>query len=216
MNDTTDILLNLNMVREHGKDFTIFIYRLIWGEVHVEMKDSMYYYTHLDAASNRILANLTGLHINTVRKYTNEYPDYYEYAGSIAPLPITVFHRLEAETKSLTAAEKNGVIRTFCYFVCMCWSFQNFSRSVENIAAELDNKVCDVSRRINWLVQHGFIYIKHHQMNFAGQDKHPRVYQLYIDEIPANYVNTKWWRFNVAARETQTVDSILDNFKNSF
>ena len=43
----------------------------------------------------------------------------------------------------------------------MCWSFQNFSRSVENIAAELDNKVCDVSRRINWLVQHKYIHIKH-------------------------------------------------------
>ena len=58
MNDTTDILLNIDMVREHGKDFIIFIYRLISGEVHVEMKDSMYYYTHLDAVSNRTLGSI--------------------------------------------------------------------------------------------------------------------------------------------------------------
>ena len=216
MQDVIEIIIDKDLVFQHKKDFSILLAIHDRCGAKCEWETSTYLIDNLKCLDNRSLANITGLSMNTIRKYTNGYPATYQRSGPFALLPRPTYQRLLEETRSLTAAEKNGVIRTFCYFVCMCWSFQDFSRSVENIAKELDNKVCDVSRRINWLVEHGFIYIKRHQINFAGQDKHPRVYQLYIDEVPANYIHTDWWAFQLAARETQTVDSILDNFKNSF
>lgn len=216
MQTVNELLINLDLIKQHKKDFWLTLILQRQQGFLVNWDTSTYRCGENINIDNRALSVLTGFHINTIRKYTNEYISTYEYAGSFSIIPNETYDRLVMETQMLTAAEKNGIIRTFCYFVCMCWSLRDFSRTKENIAKDLDNKLVDVIRRVKWLVEHKFIFIKHQHVHFPNAESKACVYQLYIDEVPPNYARTEWWVGHLAARETASIDDILTNFKNSF
>lgn len=213
---TSDILVNIDLVKQHKKDFLLTL--LLHNQSHREVDWSHSYYCCGDILRSqpKRLREQTGLTAKTIYKYLKTYSNTYSYAGSIAVLPPLIWDRLMEDIKLLAAAEKNGVVRTFCYFICQSWAYQDFSRSQELIAKDLDNRVIDVRWRIQWLVQHQYIFIKHHQVNFAGKDRHACVYQLYNDEVPSYYAGTSWWIGHLAERARTNIDEILAEFKNTF
>lgn len=216
MDNTTDILLNIDMVYNHKKDFFLYLTLLHTAGFKCDMKNRTYLCTNIKNINTTAAAKITGVTAQTVRKYKNLYEDNYQYCGAIAPLPFAVYNRLVNELGNTTAAEKNGIIRLFCYYVCMCWMFQNFSRNKHQITKDLDSTVANVCRRTQWLVEHKFINLKHKHMNFADKEPHPCVYQLFVDEVPPHYVGTTWWVDQLAERDAQSLEEILKEFKNSF
>ena len=114
------ILLNLSLVTNHKKDFLTFLAAQINRGFAVDWEASTYTSGKISLTKAKELTEITKLTAPTINKYLKTYPDTYEYCGRFAVLPISIYNKLLAETEELAAAERNGIVRTFCYFVCMC------------------------------------------------------------------------------------------------
>lgn len=209
------ILLNLSLVTNHKKDFLTFLAAQINRGFAVDWEASTYKSGKISQTKAKELAAVTKLTTETINKYLKTYPDTYEYCGRFAVLPTSIYNKLLAETEELAAAERNGIVRTFCYFVCMCWLYRDFSRTKSNIATDLDNRLPDVIARINWLIDKKYINYKHKHAHYAGQQAKPAVYQLYDDEVPSNYANSWWWENQLAHRQI-LIEELLSEYKNIF
>ena len=209
------ILLNLSLVTNHKKDFLTFLAAQINRGFAVDWEASTYTSGKISLVKAKELTGVTKLTAPTINKYLKAYPDTYEYRGRFAVLPMSIYDKLLAETEELAAAERNGIVRTFCYFVCMCWLYRDFSRTKSNIATDLDNRLPDVIARINWLIDKKYINYKHKHAHYAGQQAKPAVYQLYDDEIPSNYTNSWWWENQLAHRQIP-IEELLNEYKNIF
>ena len=209
------ILLNLSLVTNHKKDFLTFLAAQINRGFAVDWEASTYTSGKISQTKAKELTNVTKLTAPTINKYLKTYPDTYEYRGRFAVLPISIYNKLLTETEELAAAERNGIVRTFCYFVCMCWLYRDFSRTKSNIATDLDNRLPDVIARINWLIDKKYINYKHKHAHYAGQQAKPAVYQLYDDEVPSNYANSWWWENQLAHRQI-LIEELLSEYKNIF
>lgn len=213
---TDDILLNIDLVYSHKKDFLLYLTLLINTGFKCDMQRGIYTCNNIDLVNTTAAAKMAGMTWKTARKYIKQYSNIYEYCGRIAPLPRKIYFKLLEDLKDTPVAERNGIVRLFCYFVCMCWTFQDFSRKQFSIVSDLGSTARDVTRRTTWLIQHHYINMKHGHVHFAGKEAHPRVYQLYIDEVPSHYVGTEWWTYQLAERESQSIDDVLKEFRNSF
>ena len=209
------ILLNLSLVTNHKKDFLTFLAAQINRGFAVDWEASTYKSGKISLVKAKELTGVTKLTAPTINKYLKTYPDTYEYRGRFAVLPISIYNKLLAETEELAAAERNGIVRTFCYFVCMCWLYRDFSRTKSNIATDLDNRLPDVIARINWLIDKKYINYKHKHAHYAGQQAKPAVYQLYDDEVSSNYANSWWWENQLAHRQI-LIEELLSEYKNIF
>ena len=209
------ILLNLSLVTNHKKDFLTFLAAQINRGFVVDWEASTYTSGKISLVKAKELTGVTKLTAPTINKYLKTYPDTYEYCGRFAVLPVSIYNKLLTETEELAAAEKNGIVRTFCYFVCMCWLYRDFSRTKSNIATDLDNRLPDVIARINWLIDKKYINYKHKHAHYAGQQAKPAVYQLYDDEVPSNYANSWWWENQLAHRQI-SIEELLSEYKNIF
>lgn len=210
-----NIYLNIEMVQNYKRDFLTFLTAQIRCGFNIDWDTSTYSSGKISLVNAKELEKVTNLTRRTIKNYLCGFPSVYEYSGRFAVLPCSIMNKLLEETQDMAAAEKNGIIRTFCYFVCMCWLYRDFSRTKENIAADLDNKVADVRRRINWLVDNGYIAYKHKHTHYLGQQAKAAVYQLYDDEIPTAYWCKEWWNEQLAKRQI-SIEDILANYKNIF
>lgn len=150
--DDALVPLNLDFIKHHKKDWLLVWLVCRYSTRTVCWKESRYW---LENYKEYIETNLPKLAVElkttkeTMRRYLDLLPDSYDYAGSFALLPRNTYDQIMEATKDMTYAERCGTIRVFAYMVCMCWAHPEFTQTVERIAADLDNRLVDVRRRLN-------------------------------------------------------------------
>lgn len=212
----TDILINFDIIHKHKKDFLTYMLCLFTCNQEINWTNSQWRCGEIGGKADiDLIARTTGLTKQTIYKHIRTFDDNYCYAGPMGIIPMTIWNRLLQEVDGLGAAAKNGLVRTFCYLVMQCWSFQQFSRSEVLMARELGTNLKDTIARINWLVKHGFIAVRRPHRHFKNTSV-PRIYSLYRDEVPAYYAGSNWFANNLTERDNESLDDILVHFKNSF
>lgn len=190
--DNTVTPLHIEMARRHERDFLIYLKCGDNAKKDMDYKNRVLTITRGKLKTSTIAA-ASGFERHAVSRYIKTYTDEI-YQGCIAMLNTKELDRLLDESANKAAATRNLLTRIYCYCVCKCWEHPMAALPILTISKDLG--ICNNAPcwPLHWLVNHNFLYVKQMQCNFAGQEGHSRIYQLYEDAVPFAYRKMKWWR----------------------